>query len=147
MKNRTTSVFVNHLKLNEIFVFGSNLAGRHGLGAALTAKQKFGAINGQPAGLMGRSYGIPFKDGRHGHDPAVRKILPLKEIEPYIKDLIQFAKANPHNTFLVPEIGCGLARYTPEQVAPLFTDAIDVSNIHLPASFWKVLNVIANGDF
>lgn len=139
MKERTSSPAIQHLQLNEIFVFGSNLGGRHGRGAAKLAKQKFGAINGQACGLMGRSYGIPVKDGRFGYDSAVRKTLPLRSIGAFIAEFIAFAREHPYDTFLVVEVGCGLAGYEPSQIAPLFSEAIDINNIHLPESFWEVL--------
>jgi hypothetical protein len=124
----------NIIKLvpNHIFVFGSNLSGRHGKGAARTA-MKWGAIYGQASGLQGRTYGIPTKDA------AVRKTLTLNEIKRFVDVFILFAKDNTHLTFLVTEIGCGLAGLKPKDVALLFKDSIDVANIHLPAKFWHKL--------
>lgn len=120
-------------KENEIFVFGSNLSGRHGKGAAKTA-MKWGAKYGQAAGLQGRTYGIPTKD------KAIRRVLTTTEIKPFVDDFIQFAKANPQLTFLVTEIGCGLSGYKPKEIAPLFAEGINVPNIHLPERFWHKLN-------
>ena len=124
----------NIIKLvpNHIFVFGSNLSGRHGKGAARTA-MKWGAIYGQASGLQGRTYGIPTKDA------AVRKTLTLNEIKRFVDVFILFAKDNTHLTFLVTEIGCGLAGLKPKDVALLFKDSVDVANIHLPAKFWHKL--------
>ena len=106
-----------------IFVFGSNLAGRHGKGAALEARQKHGAIYGKGVGLQGRSYAIPTKD-------ANIRTLRLTTIREYVKDFIEFAKAHPEMTFNVTRIGCGLAGYKDKDIAPMFRDA--PANCNLP---------------
>ena len=111
--------------MSDIFVFGSNLAGRHGKGTALTARQHHGAIYGQGVGLQGSSYGIPTKS-------ANLTVLPIHTIRYFVNQFIKFAVANPELKFNVTKIGCGLAGYTPAQIAPLFTKAIDVHNIILP---------------
>lgn len=95
-----------------IFVFGSNLAGRHGKGAALYALKKYGAIYGKGIGLQGNSYGIPTKDRN-------LKSLPLKEISLHIRDFLLFAKENPNLEFLLTPIGTGLAGYKIEDIFPL----------------------------
>jgi hypothetical protein len=99
--------------MTEIFVFGSNLAGRHGAGAALYALQHKGAIYGQGVGLQGESYGIPTKD-------TLIRTLPLPYIDQAIDDFMTFAKSRPDLTFDVTPIGCGLAGYKREQIRPLF---------------------------
>jgi len=99
-----------------IFVFGSNLAGRHGKGAALTARRKYGAKYGQGVGRQGESYAIPTKDG-------LLRTLPLSVINGYVEDFLEYARDNPHELFLVTKIGCGLAGYTSEQIAPMFRSA------------------------
>ena len=114
----------------EVFVFGSNLAGRHGKGAARYALQHKGAIYGQGVGLQGISYAIPTKD-------ATIKTLPLEEIKPYVDEFIRFAKEHPEMKFFVTPIGCGLAGYCPEQIAPMFKDAPE--NCMLPDKFRRVL--------
>ena len=123
-----------------VFVFGSNLAGRHGAGAALFAREHHGAIYGQGVGLQGNSWAIPVKDGRGGadlKDPA--QTLPLSEIALYVVAFLAQAKVlYPHLTFQVTPIGCGLAGFTPEQIAPFFRDA--PANVILPDVFLKVLN-------
>lgn len=129
---RTTPDHIKTLAQKEIFVFGSNQSGRHGKGAAKTALE-WGAIWGQAEGLQGRTYGIPTKNS------SITKTLSLDEIKPYVDRFIQFAKENPMLVFLVTEIGCGLAGLRPKDVAPLFKEAIDVENIHLPAKFWHKL--------
>lgn len=116
----------------DIFVFGSNLAGIHGKGAARFAYLNHGAIYGQGVGLQGYSYAIPTKD-------KSLKQLPLDLIEVYIADLIKDAKIYPVFTFNVTEIGCGLAGYTPDEIAPLFKEAMDSPNIKLPARFLDIL--------
>lgn len=118
------------LKENEIFVFGSNYAGRHGAGAALTAYRKFGAKYGQGTGLMGQSYGIATKDRN-------LNVLSLDKIEIQINKFLKFANENPDKHFLVTQIGCGLAGYKPSQIAPLFFNDEIPENVSLPESFWK----------
>jgi hypothetical protein len=130
MIERTTPENIKELKENQIFVFGSNLSGRHGKGAAKTALG-WGAKYGQAKGLQGRTYGIPTKDA------SVRRTLSIEEIKPFVDEFIRFAKDNENLIFLVTEIGCGLAGLKPKEVAPLFREAINVSNIHLPSIFWN----------
>ena len=129
---RITPDNILELRENDIFVFGSNLSGRHGKGAAKTALG-WGAIWGQGAGLQGRTYGIPTKD------KTIRRTLSIVEIKPFVDDFIEFAKQNSHLTFMVTEIGCGLAGLKPNEVAPLFEAAGPVSNIFLPQKFWHKL--------
>ena len=114
---------ITELKENEVFVFGSNLAGSHGGGAAWIAYQKFGAIWGQGVGLQGQSYGIPTMQGG------------VETIKPFVDEFIEFAKEHPELKFLVTRIGCGIAGFRDEEIAPLFKDAIDVENVILPKSF------------
>ena len=127
MEKRNTPEDINELAENEIFVFGSNEGGIHGHGAALRAL-RFGAIRGKGVGLVGRTYGIPTKNKKI-------QTLPLSSIEPYVKDFIEFARQNPQYTFLVTKIGCGLANFTIEDIAPMFKDAIEIPNIILPKEF------------
>ena len=132
-ENKRITGYINELKENDIFVFGSNTAGKHGKGAAKLARQRWGAIYGQAEGLQGKTYGIPTVNS------TITNKLPLKEIQIYIDRFIQFAKDNPNLNFLVTEIGCGLASYISKDIAPLFKEAINVENIYLPESFWKIL--------
>lgn len=125
--HRITPDFITNLEENEIFVFGSNLRGMHGGGAARIAYQHFGAIYGQGVGLQGQSYAIPTMQGG------------TETIRPYVDEFIQFAKQHPEMTFLVTRIGCGIAGFVAEDIAPLFADAVDVENIHLPQDFWEIL--------
>ena len=114
--------YITELNDNEIFVFGSNGEGAHLGGAAATAVNKFGAIIGQAEGLQGQSYAIDTMDG----EDVMRN---------QIDGFIIFAKNHPELTFYVTEIGCGIAGYKPEQVAPYFKNCTD--NIILPESFIK----------
>ena len=124
---------ITKLEENQIFVFGSNLSGRHGKGAAKTALG-WGAKWGQAKGLQGRTYGIPTKDA------SIRRTLSITEIKPFVDEFIIFAKTNPNLIFFVTEIGCGLAGLKPKQIAPLFSECKELSNVYLPSRFWHVLN-------
>lgn len=128
MTTRVTPNRIAELRPNEIFVFGSNLEGAHGGGAALLAWREWGAIWGQGSGLQGQTYGIPTM---HGGPEAIR---------PYVDEFIRFARQHSDTVFLVTEIGCGIAGFKPAQIAPLFKEAADVPNIYLPQRFWDVLN-------
>lgn len=101
---------------NKIFVFGSNLAGRHGKGAALRAYKEHGAVYGKGVGLQGSSYAIPTKDEN-------LNTLPLQKIERYVEQFIRFAHLNPDMQFEVTRVGCGLAGYDDADIAPMFFDA------------------------
>lgn len=114
-----------------IFVFGSNLAGRHGKGAARDALLKHGAEYGKGVGLYGNSYAIPTKD-------EDLKVLPLHKINKYVEAFLRFAKLNPEMRFEVTRIGCGLAGYDDSDIAPMFKNAS--SNIILPAGWRSISN-------
>ena len=118
---------ITELKQNEIFVFGSNLAGAHGGGAARLAYERFGAVWGQGAGLQGQSYAIPTMQGG------------VETIKPYVDEFIGFAKQHPELKFLVTRIGCGIAGFRDEEIAPLFTAAIEVENVILPKEFVEAI--------
>lgn len=128
MNNRVTDEFIAELRPDEVFVFGSNLGGFHGGGAARAAFNKFGAVWGQGVGLQGQSYAIPTMQGG------------VETIKPYVDEFIRFAAGHPEKRFLVTPIGCGIAGFTAEEIAPLFTDARGLENISLPESFWRVLD-------
>lgn len=116
-----------------IFVFGSNVLGRHGKGAALTAKQKYGAIYGQSEGLQGNSYAIVTK----GDDKWYLNIRPLPLIKESVDRFLNFALTHKEYQFKVCEIGCGLAGYQPSDIAPMFLT--HPGNVMLPDSFMEVL--------
>lgn len=118
---------IDILEDHEIFVFGSNLAGRHGGGAARAANMKFGAEWGVGVGITGQSYAIPTMQGG------------VETIKPYVDEFIRFAQANPGLKFLVTRIGCGIAGFKDEEIAPLFDKAMQVPNIYLPETFFKIL--------
>ena len=116
-----------------IFVFGSNLAGRHGAGSAKYAVQNHGAIYGQGVGLQGNSYALPTKDEHI-------KTLPLERIEEYVKDFIRFACEHTEYTFNVTKIGCGLARIPVPTMKRMFLNALGLSNVNLPKEFGGTLD-------
>ena len=124
MENRITYEPITELYPHEVFVFGSNMAGRHGAGAAKFAVEKFGAVYGIGFGPQGQSYAIPTKN-------SWLEIMQLEEIKPYIFVFIKYAKQNPDKVFKVTKIGCGLSNYEPIDIAPLFREAIGIENIHL----------------
>ncbi|URW75883.1 hypothetical protein M9980_01215 [Sphingomonas donggukensis] len=109
-----------------IFVFGSNLAGRHGKGAALWARRHRGANYGQGIGRQGNPYAIPTKD----HDLHV---LPLQVIQVHVAAFLDYAHQHPDLAFELTPIGCGKAGYRPDQIAPMFADA--PVNVDLPVAF------------
>ena len=115
----------------KIFVFGSNLAGRHGAGSALEAVKNHGAIRTVGVGHTGNSYAIPTKD-------VNLRTLPLRDIEEYVFEFVQFARYHPEMEFDVVKIGCGLAGYDEEDIAPMFKNAGD--NIILPEGWREIIN-------
>jgi hypothetical protein len=130
---RTSSPRIIMLSPGEVFVFGSNKAGKHGAGAAKMANDLFGAPYGSGVGRINKlNYAIPTKGWQ-------LEVLKLEEIKKFVDQFIDHAEQNWQETFLVTEIGCGLAGYTPEDIAPMFEKAVYLSNVHLPKSFWKIL--------
>ncbi|MBQ4183733.1 MAG: hypothetical protein II652_02130 [Bacteroidales bacterium] len=118
---------IDSLKEDEVFVFGSNLAGMHGGGAAYAAFKLFGAVMGCGVGLRGQSYAIPTMQGG------------VETIKPYVDDFIAFAKEHPELFFYVTRIGCGIAGFRDKEIAPLFAEALGLENVCLPESFVKIL--------
>ena len=113
---------------NEIFVFGSNIHGAHGGGAAWYAYKNFGAEWGVGEGLTGRTYALPTMEGEASMAHAVERF-------------ISCAKEHPELTFLVTAVGCGIAGYTPQQVAPLFKEALSLEHVYLPQVFMQGLGI------
>lgn len=113
-----------------VFVFGSNLAGRHGKGAALQALREEGAVYGVGAGRQGNSYAIPTKDEN-------LEVLPLSNIENSVFAFIVYARKHMYETFLVTAVGTGLAGYSAYDIAPMFKDA--PFNCFLPDG-WREYN-------
>lgn len=124
---RYTPDNITELGEDDIFVFGSNLEGRHCGGAARTAVKKFGAIMGQGVGLQGHSYAIPTMQGG------------VETIKPYVDEFLKVAYECDQNTFYVTRIGCGIAGFTDEEIAPLFADALKLYNVVLPKSFVDII--------
>lgn len=125
---RITPEHIENLEPGQIFVFGSNLDGAHYGGAARLANQRFGAVMGQGVGLQGQSYAIPTMQGG------------VETIKPYVDEFLAFADRHPEMTFLVTRIGCGIAGFTPMEIAPLFAGALGLQNVCLPQDFWNVIN-------
>ncbi|MDE6295093.1 MAG: hypothetical protein K2M03_03425 [Muribaculaceae bacterium] len=123
-----TPEHITHLEPDDIFVFGSNLAGNHAGGAARTALKHFGAVPGQGVGLQGQSYAIPTMQGG------------IETIRPYVDDFINFAYECDQNTFYVTRIGCGIAGFKDEEIAPLFKEARHLYNVRLPKSFVDIID-------
>lgn len=106
-------------------MFGSNSYGVH-KGNTASMARLFGAIMGQPVGAQGRTYAMPSEN--------------LDNFKKYIADFLLYAEQHPELTFLVTEIGCGISKHTPLEIAPLFKGAVKLENIHLPYVFWDILN-------
>lgn len=118
---------ITELGPDDIFVFGSNLEGMHLGGAARTARERFGAVMGQGEGPQGQSYAIPTMQGG------------IETIKPYVDRFIDLAREWDQNTFYVTRIGCGIAGFTPEEIAPLFDEAADLYNVRLPKDFYDII--------
>jgi hypothetical protein len=109
-----------------VFVFGSNLAGRHGKGAALHAKKYWNAEYGVGRGPTGNAYAIPTKDENI-------RTRPIVDIAEDVQDFLAYARDNQDTKFWVTAIGCGLAGYKPSEIAPLFKEVPE--NVILPEQF------------
>lgn len=120
------------LDVNEIFVFGSNLRGAHGGGAAGYALKEFNASLGRAVGRTGKCYAIPTLGYNY-------EKLSLDYISNAVQHFITYAKKHPELTFKVSAIGCGIAGFTPQQIAPMFRKAIKLKNVALPREFWDEL--------
>ena len=118
-----TPDMISELKADEVFVFGSNLEGMHGGGAAFYAWKHFGAVMGCGVGLRGQSYAIPTMQGG------------VETIEPYVSSFISYAKEHPELFFY----GCGIAGFRDKEIAPLFAEAAGLENVCLPESFVRIL--------
>ena len=119
---------ITSLDEDEVFVFGSNLAGMHAGGAARVAYERFGAVMGQGVGMQGQSYAIPTMQGG------------VETIKPYVEDFIRLAREWDQTTFYVTRIGCGIAGFRDDEIAPLFAEAVDLYNVRLPRSFVDIIN-------
>lgn len=128
MKHRLTPENITTLQPNEVFVFGSNLAGHHGGGAAKLAYLKFGAVYGEGIGHFGQSYALPTKDKNI-------ETLPIETIGTRVEELYNYIVRNNHLFFIITKVGCGLAGYNTEEIKPLFVKFIGLENISLPYEF------------
>ena len=126
---RISPDFINKLEENEIFVFGSNLRGMHGGGAARVAMEEFGAEWGVGVGRTGQTYAIPTMHGG------------VDAIKPYVDEFVEYAKAHPELKFLVTRVGCGIAGFRDKDIAPLFADCVELENVFLPEKFWRVFKL------
>ena len=126
--HRVASDSIAQLNDNEIFVFGSNVQGMHGGGAAWYAHKNFGAEWGVGEGLTGRTYALPTMEGKASLAHAV-------------KNFISCARKHTELTFLVTAVGCGIAGYSAREIAPLFSGCVSLENVTLPSDFWDVLGL------
>ena len=124
MEKKYTSDFITELQDNEIFVFGSNLEGRHFGGAAFLAWKKFGAELGNGVGIQGKSYAIP------------TMFETADEIKPYVDDFIKYAGEHKDKVFLVTKIGMGIAGFAIDEIAPMFKECAEMENVTLPKEFF-----------
>ncbi len=120
----------HEIRENEIFVFGTNKAGKHGLGAPLTARMKYGAEMGFGFGLKGQSFAIPVKD-------EDMKLMPLEEIQTYVDLFFKFAEKNFDKRFFITNVGTALAEYSPPQMAAVFKNA--PGNCRLPPEWGEII--------
>lgn len=135
---KTYKGFITQLKDNQIFVFGSNTQGRHSKGAALIARNKFGAIYGQAEGPQGQSYAIITKDLTKSIHPSRTK----EQITQQIHDLYEYARNNPDKEFLVAYSGTGtnLNAYSNKEMADMFSSEVIPNNIMFEDEFNSLLN-------
>ncbi len=126
VQRRVSPLTVTSLAPNEIFVFGTDAAGRHDGTSSKTALEKFGAKKGVSEGLQGQSYAIP----------TMSKV---QYIAPAVNRFIEYAKQNPKMKFLVTPVGCGTAGFKESEIAPLFAKCVPLTNVYLPLGFWRVL--------
>lgn len=140
---KTTPEVITSLNKNEIFIFGSNSAGRHGLGAAKTAKDKFGAEYGVGKGLTGRCYAFPTKYEYMG---KYLRTLPLDLIREEFIDLFSCCDSLPEYEFLLTKVGTGLAGYSVKDIVGCFKDLSIPANLSMPAEFWKELDTYKTGN-
>lgn len=123
-RRRVANDNITNLCKKEVFVFGSNKKGHHSGGAAKFASDHFGAQWGVGEGKTGRCYAIPTMEGITSFRAAIIRF-------------IRYARTHQDRIFLVTKVGCGIAGYTVEQVAPMFRPCIQLDNVYLPAEFFN----------
>ena len=128
MALRVTPEYITSLKSEEVFVFGSNLSGFHGGGAAHIAHKLFGAEWGVGVGPTGQCYAIPTMQGG------------VETIRPYVDEFIRYAEQHPEKLFRVTRIGCGIAGFTDADMAPLFKAAAGMENVSLPNGWREIID-------
>jgi hypothetical protein len=135
---RITPELITDIEIGQVFVFGSNLSGIHGKGAAKHAQERFGARRGRGVGFCGQSYAIPTR-GQWLPKKRTFRDMPLEEIGEHVWDFLTFARNHPELKFLVTKIGCGYAGFTEDQMGTLFSFFGEIpDNVSLPASFWRI---------
>jgi hypothetical protein len=137
---RITPENITELKKDEVFVFGSNESGIHGAGAALLAKQKFGAKEGVGYGPTGQCFAFPTKSWE------IMGTLPIAVLECFAARFYEYALMHPKQHFLLTKVGCGLAGYTPEDIAPLFGVCETLPNVSMPVEFWDVIEKVSREE-
>lgn len=125
--HRVASDNIQYLKSEEVFVFGSNKDGKHCGGAARYAYEHWGAEWGVGEGITGKCYAIPSMEG-------------IRELDKAVSRFTEWAEKDENHNFLVTAVGCGIAGYTPEEIAPMFSYAAMLPNVYLPQCFWDVLD-------
>lgn len=127
LEGRIIPEWIETLSEDEVFVFGSNLEGMHGGGAARMAYERFGAVWGQGVGRQGQCYAIPTMHGG------------LDVIKPYVDDFVEYARCHPENRFLLTRVGCGIAGFADGEMAPLFAAVLDLPNVYVPREWLAFL--------
>lgn len=127
IKDRITPTHITRLGTKEVFVFGSNGAGRHMGGAASYALEHFGAVMGKGHGPQGKCYAIDTMSG-----PEV--------MERDVKAFVEYARKHKDKIFLVTPVGCGIAGLSPSDVAPHFASCKELENVTLPKEFWQAIS-------
>ena len=136
MKDRFPTVLPN----NTLVVFGSNTEGWHGAGLAKTCKEIYGAIKYIGEGRQGQCYAIPTKERDEAKPKPALKVMSMDRIYDHVQRFVEYAKAHPELTFLVSPIGCGLAGYSPKQIALMFWKTKDCDWVILPKEFNVILD-------
>lgn len=140
-EDRFTPSEIKELADNEVFVFGSNVQGEHLGGAAKCAVENFGAVMGEGFGSQGKCFAIPtcnrVGEGSLRHTEPIKDI---EEIKSYVNVFVETAKYYNGNIYYVTKIGCGIAGFKVEDIAPLFKECLPLNNVFMPQEFFEVLS-------